>query len=1106
MTMLNLLQSPDLNQLADALLKRYREDYRNQIFASATIIIPNFAMADWLSQYIAREQGITAQLNFQLWIEFERQLIESASSHSPQRPLTDIAMRWAIFAYLWREKVQILGNKRHPLHDNLHTLLTEHNNEDIDAQRLWAYASETASIFSGYLAMRPDWLTAWQKTQTPAMPVAEENYHTLPSWLQDHYHNVLLAQHHLWTTLFADSFTHRQQLNTTFTHRIAEQTLANLPKPLYLFATSDYTDEKITFLQTLAQRTDIYLYHHTLSNAFFSDIKDSRWLRSLTDTDKHHLSSGHELVSRFGKQQRDEQRLLEKHHLLDNITRVNPTSPTKDTLLSRLQDDIHRMDERISLTAEPTLPADDDSIQIHGCHGLIRQLEILRSEIVRWLNADPTRQLSDILIVSPKLNEQQNIIRAIFPTNGEYDGYHIPARLTGVASTATENLWLALTAPYSVLKDNFEAQKIYDILLLEDNCHAFKCKPEDLRMLCQSLSANGYRRGFDQEHLRTQLHITDEDPRYTYTYALDRLVTGYSMGEINLYHGNTIPDISIQLKDQPALTALSQFALDIYEARELTTQQHPIRHWISHLKERLQQRFAHTQHTPAYQNILASLRDLHFETYDNDHDCLPLHFILNVIEERLSETYTSAEPSGVITIGRHNSLAKLPYKLIIFIGAENGEFPTHPPERRYNLIDIDNHRPGDRQRDREDLAHFMDLINSAQENFWISYTAIDPDDNEPRLPAQPIQELIHYLEETAPKHLNIHHIHPATPFQTDNNIPPAPLWRNIIAQKNDTGQALSKWTTLPAIASLTAHDPRTLSAPYYKETSPPTLTPLRHLIKDIINPATAYLRGQNIACATEQATPENYEPLSPNALELWKIRETLIHLHQHPEQANTLPYQPILPIGKIGEISRHEQQQQLKKRLTTLGGKPSPTQATQILLDNRLYSHALPINPHTPWYRIHPSTISNDSKNYKINPLLTYYLEHLLWQSQHGKAESICNFAHKNDPNGQNITLAPIKKEDAQQELRRFIALADIARATPWLAPIELLWKITSKKIDDLNPPIKEWINKPETQLDHPDNWQFIFRGYSETEIITAIHSALEAQQHLLDKLHQQCV
>ncbi|MEK5745425.1 hypothetical protein VXE41_21420, partial [Acinetobacter variabilis] len=84
----------------------------------------------------------------------------------------------------------------------------------------------------------------------------------------------------------------------------------------------------------------------------------------------------------------------------------------QDHLLAKIQSDILYLvePERHTYPLKP----DDSSVQIHVCHSSLRQLEVLREQIIHWLaqgTEEVPRQPSDILVLSPNLKELEPAIR-----------------------------------------------------------------------------------------------------------------------------------------------------------------------------------------------------------------------------------------------------------------------------------------------------------------------------------------------------------------------------------------------------------------------------------------------------------------------------------------------------------------------------------------------------------------------------------------------------------------------------------------------------------------------------------------------------------------------
>lgn len=1103
--MLKVYQSPDLAQLA----AKFNEVYcaaQPTVFEKSTVIVPSLAMRDWLEQYMARAQGISAQIDYPLWIEFERGLIEQIfDSIHPDTPrsrltLSSATMRWAIFAYLTQHSNHFLQDEQHPMHEPLKLLLngaTAMNDNAV--QRLWAYAGETARLFAAYLHMRPDWLSQWNKGEGRTLAdlldkhalknsvdkraTAEE---PMPLWLQAHYEMVLQSQYFLWRQCLSDIYAEREQMEQVFKNSIHQNKIDRdaVPNPLYVFTLTDFTPRMLAFIRTLGEVIDIHLFHHSISNHYFSDIVDPKWLRTLHPSESEGFSVGHPLAARFGKIQRDIQRLFEHYEISqdgEQFQSLDPIEKPPQTLLAQLQQDIRNMNEVPHLTP---LDDEDDSLRIHGCHGLLRQLEVLRGEIVRWLNADPNRKLSDILILLPDLQDDQDLIRSVFPLFGHYDGYTLPARITGVSTPAIENLWQAVGGIYDLPTGAFDAQTVCDFLLLEDTCLAYGISHEAMQRICEQLIEAGFRRGFDEAHLRELIDTDDGDSRYTFCYALDRLIAGYTMPEISIYlpqdNNDTakqvVPAPNLGYDDFTALNALCRFAEEVREIQTLQTKQHTALTWLEMITTRLEKTFAHAVGEAAYQAIEALLRDLFFQLgggYIEDIQVqtkltLPLNFVLRTVRETIRGIQPSSEPSGVITIGKLSALRGLPYKLIAFVGADADRFPSRTMDKRYNLINIDRRRYGDKHHENDDLSAFLATLTAATESYWIFYTAYDPIDGEARQPATPIQELLDYLDKHLGEPHHYHQQHLPDPFHPDDhNTHPAPLWRRVQKARQKQHNESVKWHPL-----VPNHFANTTQNTSISEREVIDFTTIQ---SGIIAPAQTYLRSQHITLPRFAQQTENIEPLAVDNLSHWAIDNALIACEDDHTPLTRLP---LLPVGAYGRVlfeTRqtiiNERRQQLIARYAPQQGTLTVTRSQHISIANRHYRAELPQDPHQPWLKMYAS------KN-KAKHIIRAWLAHLLWQQTGANQTSICNFASKTqEKTGETIIFPAIASTEAEQMLRQWLAYYDSLTHPP-LFDIQLLWDCWDKP-ENINETINKWLNQiNDNDYDDAAAFRFLFRGW----------------------------
>ena len=836
--MYRLIESTDY----PALLARYLQDYdhysRADPLGDTPLIVPTLPVGNILIQTLASQRGIAAGITLRLWHNYEWMLVEritGKSRSSSQAPLGNTAIRWELFSYLYQYGNTILADPGHPQHALLRGLYPDTDKITHDhTRRLWVYSGQLANLYSTYLNQRPEWLSAWQNADPPPLDALLKNdsLQQLPPQIADHYRALYQQQSRLWHDRFAAIHAERERRRETFwqTLKTRESARRLLPPYIPVFAPTHLHAAEHDFMRRLGNYTDLTHYHLAASDGYIDDIVDSRWLRELKaraagKPSGEHREHGHELLSRYGKQQRDLSRLLHA----DSDPEPLPATPAPPhNLLTALQAEIRELkeDHVAACLAATTLPPplqsggrtgrgcenravtnpdhqtpQDHSLRIHGCHSLQRQCETLRSDIVAWLNADPSRRLSDIYIHLPDPAAAQTTLRATFPPGGDYDGNRLPARLIGVTENPAENLWRSLAGRYTLINGRFDAPTVLDWLHNEDTCHSLGINSEHMQRITAALVAAGYRRGYDGAHLQPTLHTEDHDHRYTYTYALNRLIAGVLTPDADHYR-EAVPQHGLTLADLPALEALATLAEHLHEQRALQAQNTPAQTWLENLRATLHDAYTHAHNSPAWQTLDQALDDLQNQLAahqalapQNAQHYLPLEFILENIENQLAAQQNSSEPSGVITIGSLKNLRNLPGKLHIFLNADHDRYPARQNDERYNLIHLDKPRPGDNNREHEDLGALLDLINRAGDALWIYYNSHH--DNEPQPPASPVQELLQYLDdqhERATQHLrasgrldarqtlprHYHTEHPADPFQPDaHETRPAPLWENI---------------------------------------------------------------------------------------------------------------------------------------------------------------------------------------------------------------------------------------------------------------------------------------------------------------------------------------
>lgn len=440
------------------------------------------------------------------------------------------------------------------------------------------------------------------------------------------------------------------------------------------------------------------------------------------------------------------------------------------------------------------ISSQDNSLSIHSCHSLQRQLEVLRIMIGRWLNepikpGEKKRHISDIVVLLPDVERHHALIGSIFVNGKGQDGLTLPAKVTGVVDADIRQLWEAIIGFYKLLGSHsarFEAAEVLDWLMLPPLFESFGLTHEQMSRGCDLLVEAGFIRGFDELHLKQTLDSNDYDYRFSFAQALDRLTLGLVMPEAELsdclypldedeWPSTALPEMTlplpqVSLNDTLIVEALCRIYTGLVARRDDHTQKMKAEDWLDQIETQVIHRYFgdvdQTRTMRAIYNAMngfkSSLRaNRHYRQYasgdiDNreveqrlagvEQLPLKLSFMLDSIEAELESQQVSAEPTGVITFGRFGALRNVPFELVIMLNMDLSEFPGRDRDNRYDLMKATNARRGDRVSEDDDNGAFLDALLCARSACWMFYNGQSLTDTHEHLPANPVSELLQFLQ------------------------------------------------------------------------------------------------------------------------------------------------------------------------------------------------------------------------------------------------------------------------------------------------------------------------------------------------------------------------
>lgn len=313
--MLYVHQSNHLNDLAALFASIYRLTAPAEQWTATEIVVQSQGMRRYLNHYLAREQGIAANLHFSLPASFAWQLTKQILPDTPSlNPFQTEVMRWRLLNLFNSDELQQpqLAQVAQALHSYLGS----------SSAAPYHLAGKLADIFDQYLIYRNDWLQAWQQNQL--LDLGEDEIWQAQLWRW-------LSQHH--------SASHRvQQLKQLFT----QLSPAHLPQSLFVFGIATLAPLYLQLLQAIARHTDVHVFTLNPSAEYWGNILPAQTLLRQAQTDLDAM--GHPLLASLGKQGRDffdQLNALDEVEYLSSVYHDCHEEPV--SILQRLQNDIQQL-------------------------------------------------------------------------------------------------------------------------------------------------------------------------------------------------------------------------------------------------------------------------------------------------------------------------------------------------------------------------------------------------------------------------------------------------------------------------------------------------------------------------------------------------------------------------------------------------------------------------------------------------------------------------------------------------------------------------------------------------------------------------------------------
>jgi exodeoxyribonuclease V gamma subunit len=709
-------------EVLQAVLLESLEQHPADPFAAEQVIIPGAAMRRSLELAIARRQGICAGVEFSFLAQWLwRQVAALVPGVASQSPFAVGPLAWRIVGIL----ADTAFVARFPR--------LAHYLAAGDPVMRYELALELARLIEQYTTWRPDWTEAWGAGQPAALTAAPSD----PVLLADLEWQAALCQRVLEGLGVAQ--VHPMRVATTSLERVAP---AGGPSRVHVVCVPSVAPLYLGLLQRLSAHSDVTLLVLNPCEAFWHDIVSPvRWRHLAARGQIDHHETGHRLLSAWGQQTRSHVEALfdvAGDEGLDEAFFVADHPPSR---LGQLQASILQLRELMPGSLVPD--AADRSIEIHVCHSLTRQIEVLHDQLLGILAAADPPSLDEILVVMPDIDAAAPIIDSIFGTAPA--ARRIPYTLAGTRPSAANPAARALLDLLRLLGSRFLASEVLQFLHQPMVARRFGLAADELETLRLWFDEAGIRWGIDAAH-RAREGLPAEE-RFSFRDGIDRLLLGYALPDAvdQPFDGRNAAG---QATGAQALVlgALCGFVDEFERTRDAMSVALTPSAWVLALNECIE-RFLKPVATDleAVAALREGIRALGDDmTAGGHHVGVPLGLVQRALTDRLDDAASGSVVGGAVTFASMASMRGLPFRHLCIIGLDDGAFPAPPRPDELDLMRLDP-RKGDRARRDDDRNLFLDLILAARERLYLSYTGLGVRDNQPRPPSVLVAELLDYL-------------------------------------------------------------------------------------------------------------------------------------------------------------------------------------------------------------------------------------------------------------------------------------------------------------------------------------------------------------------------
>jgi exodeoxyribonuclease V gamma subunit len=851
-------------------------------FTPDVVAVPTRGVERWLAQRLSHhlgagpggEAGVCAHVGFASPARIVGDVVARLAGHDAESdPWQGDRLTWTIL-----ETVDdALGE---PWAAPLARHLGDGEDDEARRGRRLGVARRLARLFSSYAAQRPELVTAWAGGADGRPGVASAVPTDVPP--------DLVWQAELWRRV-RDRIgepSPAERLADVVRDVVARPGEVDLPERLSVFGPTRLPEDQLRVLHALSAHREVHLWLPHPSPVLWDRVAGLE-PASVRRADRPAVAR-HPVLGSMARDATELQLRLarlaaEAGRPHEHVHHPAPEPPP--TLLGALQRRLRADDP----DAPPAVvDPQDGSVQVHSCHGLARQVEVLRDVLAGLFADDPTLEPRDVIVMCPDIEVVAPLVAATFgladadggsAERPAHPGQALRVRLADRSPRYVNPVLMLLGTLLELADGRVTASEVLDLAASEPVRRRFRFSDDDLARVRQWAVEAGVHWG--EGAARRARFGLPAVRQGTWDTALDRILLGAAMAEEDhRFVASALPlddvdstDVDLAGRLAELLDRLGSVLADLDGAR-------PRDAWLDAL-DRAITLLAEAAPTEEWQLTQARRVLSDVRTAGAGHDGVPLRLpdVRVLLADRLQGRPTRAGfRTGALTVCSLEPMRAVPHRVVCLLGLDDGAFPRGGGHDGDDVLRRDP-CVGERDRRSEDRQLFLDAVTAASERLVLLYGGADERTGAARPPAVPVGELLDALDaagrtttgRSAREHVVVRH-----PLQTVDE-------RNFAAGVLRRPGPFS-FDAHAHAAALAGRGPRQGRVPFLHEPLPPVgadeagpEVDLDDLVAALEHPVKWFLRRRlQVSLAGEVDEVADRLPLELGPLGQWPLGERLL--------------------------------------------------------------------------------------------------------------------------------------------------------------------------------------------------------------------------------------